>query len=171
MRIYFPATSDGLRQLATGGELTAADRELTGFAVTPGLRAYYEAGDSDDDLEELEYAAMLDAARGSLRLLDAYPQTARRRVVVAADVPDGDVQIRDDLERGVVRVSGPVPLARVASVHVDDAEAEATVAAAAGAIVAADLDSADAADRVDDAEGFELSWYANQEIASLLDEL
>ncbi|MBE7187834.1 hypothetical protein [Jatrophihabitans endophyticus] len=165
MRIYVPTTTTGLRALLDGGELGAAP--LTGFAVTPGLREWYV----DDDLEELEYAALSDAARASLRLIDADSGAAARRVVVAADVDGSAVEIRDDLDRGVIRTLTTVPMAAVASVHVDDADAEAVVRAAAEAVVAADLGDDAAQERVDDAEGFELSWYANQEIAALLDSL
>jgi hypothetical protein len=68
----------------------------------------------------------------------------------------------------VVELADAVPVARVASVHVDDADAVDAVAAAAAAIVRADLGDSAAQDLVDDAEGFELSWYANQEIVELL---
>jgi hypothetical protein len=61
-----------------------------------------------------------------------------------------------------------VPLGSIASVHVDDTEAEPTVAAAAESIIAADLGDDAAQERVDDAEGYELAWYATQEIADLL---
>ena len=162
MRIYLPATATTLQSLLDTGE--AGPAPLTAFAVTPGLREWYV----DDDAEELEYAAMGEAARGSLRLLDADDSAPRRRVVVAADVPDGAVTVRDDLDRGVVELTAPVPLGAVASVHVDDADAEATVAAAVEAIIAADLGDDGAQERVDDAEGHELSWYATQEIAAWL---
>jgi hypothetical protein len=165
VRVYLPASTPGLRALLDTGELGPAP--LTAFAVTPGLREWYV----DDELEELEYAAMSEAARASLRLLDADPAAARRRVVVALDAPDDDVEVRDDLDRGVVRLRTAVPLARIASVHVDDADAEDAVAAAAAAIIAADLGEQAAQDRVDDAEGYELSWYATQEVADLLDSL
>lgn len=165
MRVYLPSSTSGLRALLDTGELGPAP--LTAFAVTPALREWYV----DDELEELEYAAMNEAARASLRLLDADPAAARRRVVVALDAPDGEVEIRDDLDRGVVRLQKAVTLAQIASVHVDDADAEASVAAAAGAIIAADLGDQTAQDRVDDAEGHELSWYATQELAALLDSL
>ena len=79
--------------------------------------------------------------------------------------------VRDDLDRGVVRVEVDIPIAWCASVHADDAEAEGTVAAAANQIDAADLGDPAAEEAVDDAEGFELSWYATQEIADLLSEL
>ncbi|HEX2904170.1 MAG TPA: hypothetical protein VHO01_12000 [Jatrophihabitans sp.] len=165
MRVYVPATSGMLRALARDGEL--GPPPVTAFAVTPGLREYYV----DDDLEELEYAASSEAARASLRLLDADEASARRRVVVSADVADSAVQIRDDLDLGVVRVETAIRLQWCAAVHVDDAEAEATVAIAARSIDAADLGEPDAEDRVDDSEGFELSWYATQELPDLLVEL
>jgi hypothetical protein len=146
------------------GGLTAP---LTAFAVTPGLREWYR----DDDIEALEYAAMLEAARASLRLLDADPSASRRRVVIALDAPDATVRIRDDLDRGVVRLDAPIRLDAVASVHVDDGDAERAVAAGAAAITAADLGDAEAQDLVDDVEGFELSWYASQEIPDLVEAL
>jgi hypothetical protein len=161
VRVYLPATATVARELLDRRRL---DAPLTAFAVTPGLREWYV----DDDLEELEYAAMLEAARASLRLLDADPAAARRRVVIALDAPEVDVEVRDDLDRGVVRLNAPVELGAVASVHLDEAAAQAAVAAAADAIVAADLGSAQAQDTVDDAEGFELSWYATQELDEVL---
>jgi hypothetical protein len=161
--VYVPATTSQLRALVDSGELVAR----TAFAVTPALREWYV----DDDAEALEYAALSEAARASLRLIDADPGAARRRVVVAADVSDGAVTIRDELDRGVVQLSRPVPLADVASVHVDDREAQSAVEAAARSIIAADLGDAAAADLVDDAEGFELAWYASQEVEGLLDDI
>lgn len=161
MRVYVPATSSHLQALLDAGELVAP---LTGFAVTPGLREWYV----DDDIEELEYAALGEAARASLRLLEADAAAVRRRAVVAVDVPDGEVSVRDDLDRGVVRLAVAVPIASVASVHIDDADAEPTVAVAAAAIVAADLGDSASQEQVDDAEGFELSWYASQELGPLL---
>jgi hypothetical protein len=163
MRVYLPATTTQLRELESSGQLGTAP--VTAFAVTPGLREWYV----DDDVEALEYAAMIEAARASLRLIDADHAAARRRVVVAADVPDGEVSVRDDVDRGVVHVSVPVALADVASVHMDDHDAEAAVSAAAAAIAAADLGDEAAQDTVDDVEGFELSWYASQEIGPLLE--
>jgi hypothetical protein len=162
MRVYLPATTSTLRELLDDGRIGPAP--LTAFAVTPALREWY----LDDDVEELEYAAMLEAARGSLRLLDADPSAARRRAVLAADVPDDQVTVRDDLDRGVVHVARPVPLAAIASAHLDDADAEPTVARAVESIIAADLGDDGAQERVDDAEGHELSWYATQELGAWL---
>jgi hypothetical protein len=150
-----------LRALVDVGELQPP---LTAFAVTPELREWYV----DNNAEDLEYAAMLEAARGSLRLLDEDPQAPRRRVVIAADVPDGSVAVRPDLDRAAVQVAVPVPVRLVASVHVDGPDAELAVRAAAGAMLEADLGDEEAQFLVDEAEGNELLWYASQEIAPLL---
>ncbi len=163
MRVYLPASTTVLRQLLESGEIGSPP--LTGFAVTPGLREWY----SDDDDEALEYAATMEAARGSLRLLDADPSAARRRVVLAVEIPDASVSVRDDIDRGVVQVDVAVPMRWVESAHVDDKDAEGAVAAAADAVIEADLGSEEAQDALDDAEGFELNWYATQEIAILLE--
>ncbi len=160
-----PATTTALRDLLDSGFLGPAP--LTAFAVTPGLREWYV----DDDLESMEYAAMVEAARSSLRLIDADHSAARRRVVAAVEVDDAAVDVRDDLDRGVVELRAPVPLTSVQAVHVDDADAEPVVAAAAEAVIAADLGDPGSQEAVDDAEGFELSWYANQEISALLETL
>ncbi len=165
MRVYLPATSTVLADLAESGTLGPAPR--TGFAVTPGLREYY----LDDDIEELEYAAAAEAARAALRLIAVDPAAAKRRFVISADVADSSVAVRDDLDRGVVRIAVEIPLAWCASVHADDADAESTVAIAAEQIDAADLGDPAAEEAVDDAEGFELSWYATQELADLLAQL
>ncbi|WNV74732.1 DUF6912 family protein [Geodermatophilus sp. DSM 44513] len=168
MRVYLPATTRVLQALVDDGRLTGP---LTGFAVTPGLRASYPLSDAGADEEELEYAALLAAARASLRLVDIDPAAARRRVVLAADVPDAAVaEVEDpDVDRGAVRVSGDVALAAVASAHVDGAEAEDDVRAAVAVVLEADLGSEDAQFVVDQAEGHELAWYATQEIGSLLE--
>jgi hypothetical protein len=162
MRVYLPGTTRSLRALVDDGQLGPAP--LTGFAVTPQLREWYVAG----AIEELEYAALLDAARGSLRLLDEDLAAPRRRVVVAAEVPDQLVLARPDLDRAVVRLTEPVPLRAIAAVHVDGPDAEQAVQAAASAVLEADLGDDDAQFLLDEAEGHELLWYASQEIAALL---
>ena len=165
MRVYLPSTLSGLRQLLDTGELGTPP--LPAFAVTGALREWYAEGDE----EELEYAALSLAARASVRLLDRglllEPELAARRVVVVAEV--ADTQPAPDVDRAAVRVLQPVPLRLVQSVHVDDADAEPDVRAAAEALVEADLGSEDAAFVVDQAEGHELQWYATQEICPLLD--
>jgi hypothetical protein len=168
VRVYLPATTTVLRALVDEGRLPGPH---TAFAVTPQLRAFYAVSDADSDLEELEYAALLTAARASLRLLDLDPFAARRRVVLAADVPDADVTPLDDpdVDRGAVRVTADVGTTDVASAHVDDAAAEDDVRAAVGVVLEADLGSEEAQFAVDQAEGHELAWYATQEIGPLLE--
>jgi hypothetical protein len=163
MRVYLPATTESLRELVDTGELGPAP--LTGFAVTPDLRAWYR----DADEEELEYAALTEAARGSLRMLDQTMAGLPRRAVVAADVPDDQVTARPDLDRAVIRLSAPVPMKLVAAVHLDGVDAEKAVTAAVAVVLEADLGSEDAKFVVDGAEGYELLWYASQEVGPLLD--
>ena len=95
-----------LRTLVDDGRLPGPH---TAFAVTPQLREFYALSDAEADTEELEYAALLAAARASLRLLDVDPiarpaargagrRRARRRGRRPIDDPDTD--------RGAVRVDG-----------------------------------------------------------------
>lgn len=168
MRVYLPATTTVLRALVDEGTLPGPH---TAFAVTPQLRQFYEISDADADAEELEYAALLAAARASLRLVDIDPTAARRRVVVAADVPDAAVQPIDDpdTDRGAVRVDAGIEVRDVASAHIDGADAEDDVRAAVNVVLEADMGSEDAQFVVDQAEGHELAWYASQEMGPALD--
>lgn len=162
MRVYLPSTMPGLADILAKGE--AGPPPLHGFAVTPALREAYASGDD----EELEYVAMLAAARQSLRLLDAAQDAPRRRVVLAADVPDAEVSwLAYDDEPATVQVAAVVPLKAIVSGHVDDVEAVPDVAAAADAIAAADAGDDDASFTVDCAEAHELAWYATQELQFL----
>lgn len=168
MRVYLPATTSILRSLVDDGRLAGP---YTAFAVTPDLRAFYSVSDAEADTEELEYAALLAAARASLRLIDLDPVAARRRVVVAADVPERAVTPLDDpdADRGAVRVTSDIPVEAVASAHIDGADAEADIRAAVDVVLEADLGSDDAQFVVDQAEGHELAWYATQEIGPALE--
>jgi hypothetical protein len=167
MRVYVPLTLPGLAQAHKAGELGPGP--LTAYAVTPALREWYVS----DDIEELEYAALNRAAAASLRLLAGDPAAARRRVVVAVDVADKDAVVDPDrgLDAGAlgeVRIASAVPLAKFAAVHADADDAEADVAAAAGALGAADQGDDDAQFTVDGAEDHELLWFGVQEIPALL---
>ncbi|MFJ2947839.1 DUF6912 family protein [Streptomyces sp. NPDC087226] len=167
MRVYVPLTLPGLAEASRTGVL--GDGPFVAYAVTPALREWYLS----DDTEELEYAALSRAALASLRLLAADAGAPRRRVVVAVDVSDAAASSDpgrglDPAALGEVRVAGAVRLAKAAAVHVDAADAEADVAAAAGALAAADGGDDDARYTVDGAEDHELLWYATQEIPSLV---
>jgi len=165
VRVYLPATTTVLQRLLDQGRL---EGPLTVFTVTPQLRGFYEL--SEDD-EELEYAALIAAARASLRLVDVDPTAARRRVVLAADVPEESVTpIEDDAaDAGAARTTADVSMRELASAHIDVAEAEEDVRKAVGVVLEADLGSADAQFVVDQAEGHELAWYATQEIGPALE--
>jgi hypothetical protein len=168
VRVYLPATTTTLRTLVDEGALPGPH---TAFAVTPQLRQFYELSDAEADDEELEYAALLAAARASLRLVDIDPTAARRRVVVAADVPDAAVRPIDDpdTDRGAVRFEADIEVRNVASAHMDGADAEDDVRAAVNVVLEADMGSEDAQFVVDQAEGHELAWYASQEMGPALD--
>lgn len=163
MRIYLPSTLPALREAVRAGHIGPA----TAHAVTPALREWY----ADGDLEELEYAAMAEAARASLRLLGADPDASRRRVVLAVEVADdavarpaGDTASR----RGSIELVATIPFTKVVSAHVDDPDALEDVAAAVVALPAADEGDEDAQFTVGGAEGHELMWYAAQEIPDLV---
>lgn len=188
MRVYVPATVPMLRELVANRELRAVGG--TAFAVTPALREAYASGDD----EELAEVAMGEAARASLRLLAAERdeltgegettdgetgdddlaggpsgghRPVYRRAVVAADVTGA--QLRPDLDDAVVRLAGPIPYGKIASVHVDLVEAEPEVAKAVDVVDAADLGDTDAEFVLGDAEDHQLAWYAAQELPFLLE--
>jgi hypothetical protein len=163
MRVYLPSTLADLASALVSGEIGPAP--VIGFAVTPALREWYASG----DLEELEYVAMMQAAKASLRLLHAETKAPRRRVVLAAELAPADVIAKNGLDKpGKVEVVLPVQLADVVSGHVDGAEAIADIEAAAAALPASDAGDGDAQFVVDGAEGHELLWYATQELIYLI---
>src|SRR5580698_4946270 len=165
MRVYFPATLSAVAELLETAEV--GQPPVRGFAVTPALREWYSSG----DLEELEYIALMHAARASLRLLNADPGTGRRRVVLAAEVPDELVVGNTGFdERALVEIKKPVLLTHIVSGHIDDPAATTEIAAAAAALPAADAGDDDAQFTVDSAEGHELLWYATQELRRYLTE-
>jgi len=163
MRVYVPSTVPGLASLTAHGEVGPAPFEAC--AVTPALREWYK----DGDLPELEYAALSEAAVESLRLLAADETAPRRRVVVAADVPDERVvPVSRGRRRAAVRVEVPVFLGWVAAAHVDDRDAVPDVAAAVAALAGAEAGDPDAQFTVDGADGHDLQWFATQELVGLL---
>src|SRR5947209_6294676 len=162
MRVYLPATLPALTALKERGELVP-DGEA--HAVTPALREWYAEGDE----EELEYVAFTRAAQAALRLLRRDPHAPRRRVVLSADVPAGRLAgVDGELGSSTVRLAGPVPIAAIAAIHVDAAEAEADVGAAAQVVEEALAGDPDAQFTVDGAEDYELAWYAVAELDDLV---
>jgi hypothetical protein len=172
MRVFLPSTLPALAQALLAGQVGPGP--LPGFAVTPALREAYASGDT----EELEYAALTEAARASLRLLasasaDASasasdPPAPSRRVVLAADIPAEHVTPDPrDGEPARVTIQEPVHLKDLAAAHVDAPDADADVRSAVLALPAADAGDEDARFTVDGAEGHELGWYATQELSYL----
>jgi Family of unknown function (DUF6912) len=168
MRVYLPSTIPLLIAALKTGK--AGPPPLCAFAVTPALREWYATG----DMEELEYAAMMGAARASLRLLAVDSEAPRRRVVIAAKMPEeavtrstGTADRLDRPDRAAVLVTASVPMTKVVSAHIDDTLAAPDIRAAAGAIAAADDGDDDAKFIVDGAEGHELLWYAASELPYL----
>ncbi|WP_433017550.1 DUF6912 family protein [Kribbella sp. CA-294648] len=168
MRIYLPSTIPLLDAACHAGEFGPAPQ--LAYAVTPALREWFASADD----EELEYAAMEQAARASVGLLAADPSAARKRVVVACDVSavppaDGAAQLGDArLELNVV-----IPWSTVAAAHVDGDDAVEVVAKAAELWEVAQGDTAnpgheDAVFALDSCEGEDLLWYATQEIPDFL---
>jgi len=179
VRIYLPSTMSGVRRALATGTVPVAGGY--GFAVTGPLRLEYP----DFSEEDLEYVAMQDASRASLRLLaaiEAEPESAEPvvdsadgepllRVVVAVDVTDSAVRPRPELDRAVVSVAGAVQWSQVAAVHIDGADAGPAVREAVAVIDAADLGDDDAEFVLGSVEDFDLAWYAPGEVVYLVEEL
>ncbi|GAB3597510.1 hypothetical protein GCM10027446_25750 [Angustibacter peucedani] len=161
MRVYVPATLGSLKRLQDNG----FSGPVQAHAVTPELREWY----ADGDAEELEYAASDEAAEASLRLLADDAGSPRRRVVVAADVPDADVRVVGGLSRSAVVVDADVARSAVVSLHVDDADAVVDVTRAVEALPAAAAGDDDARFTVDGAASHELLWYDVTELDDVLD--
>jgi hypothetical protein len=182
-RVYIPTTLAGLAHAqehgtlivqetsdgsSSGGDAGAKDGLANGtvvpaHAVTGAVREWYVEG----NLEEVAYSAMIDAAEASLHLLALAPQVPRRRVVVALDVPEELVKPGGE-HRSSVRLTGPVELSKVVSVHVDEVESEATIVAAVDALASAAGGDEDARFQLDEAEACDLLWYDISEIDDLL---
>ncbi|GAA0729620.1 hypothetical protein Drose_32895 [Dactylosporangium roseum] len=160
-RVYLPATLAQLAMLRDSGELPPGEAH----AVTPALREWYAEGDE----EELEYVAFTRAAQAALRLLRHDPKAPRRRIVVSVDLPASALRMSSlELGSSQVDVSGKVPLRTVAAIHVDGADAEADVAAAADVVEEAEAGDPDSQFTVDGAEDHELEWYDPSELDQLL---
>ena len=170
-RVYLPLVPADLAAALTTGVVPG----VRAHAVTPALREWYV----DGDLEELELAAMTDAAQAALLLLAVTRPGPRRRVVVAADAalargraPSGAGGVPGrDVRRSAVVLAAALAWADVVSVHLDEDEAEADVEAAIAALPAAASGAREALDAVEDAEACDLLWYAPSEVPGLLGEL
>ena len=164
MRVFLPSTLPAVALALQAGHVGPGP--LPGFAVTPALREAYASGDT----EELEYAALTEAARASLRMLAGNPAAPSRRVVLAAEIPAEQVKPDPrDGEPARVVITQAVQVKDLAAAHVDAPEAGADVRSAVVALPAADAGDEDARFTVDGAEGHELGWYATQELSYLVE--
>jgi hypothetical protein len=164
MRLYLPSTLPALAAAWQAREF--GPPPLTAYGVTPALREWY----TDGDEEELEYAAMAQAARASVGRLAADPGAPRLRVVVACElsvVPPAGADV--ELGSALLELGTAVPWSSVAAVHVDAGDATAVVGAAAEAWAAAQDGDEDAVFALDSCEAEDLLWYATQEVPDLLD--
>lgn len=117
-RVYLPVGSADLDELAARGSLSATPvTPRTAYAVTPEL----ERSTTARDVEDLEYAAFSDAVAAAGTTTRG---AADHRVVIAADVdPEWLAASKTPHQPDsvcAVELSAPVPLARVASFHVDE---------------------------------------------------
>lgn len=164
MRVYVPSTLSRLAAAIGSRTLPAGPA----YAVTPAVREWYAKG-SD---EELEYAALTQAARASLELLATDGGSGPvRRVVVVVETEPGRGGPAAELGDAEVTLPTAVAWDDVAAVHVDAVEAAEVVAAAIAAWDAAQSGDDDAVFAVEACEGEELLWYATQEVSDLLAEV
>lgn len=143
VRLYVPTTLPALAD-------PACLHPLTAHAVTAPLAAALP----EEDVEGLEFAAMLAAADESVELVGADPAAPRRRVVVVAEVPGPEPRARHGALPSAVEPPSDIPWSRVVSLHVDDVDAAADVAAAADGDEAA----------LDRAAERDLLWYDVSEL-------
>jgi hypothetical protein len=161
VRIYLPATLPMLQRWLVVGQ---AEPGPKAYSVTPTLREWYR----EADLDELEAAAQVAASIGSLELLAADPSAPRRRVVVAADVAEGEVRPVATAGRAAICLASSVPFGRWASALVDDPDATVVVSAAVASLARAAGGDDEAQFDLDEAEAHELGWYAVQELRFLV---
>ncbi|NUS51009.1 MAG: hypothetical protein HOQ22_08230 [Nocardioidaceae bacterium] len=157
MRVYVPSSFLKLRAIVLSDGIGPAP--FSAHGVTDALRAAYPDGDDED----WEYAATSAAAESSVAVLTEDDKA--RRVVVAVDVPSARPVGGDDPT--MVTVDDVVPMRKVAAVLADTEDAEDDVDAARDALAAG---ADDVADRLERCRDHELAWYANQEIADLLED-
>lgn len=116
-RIYIPLNASGLRSL--DADRAVAGAPLLAHAVTEAVRSSAPTAGQD----AWEYTALSDAALTSAGRLTS---GERRRIVAAADVPPelvGSAAPADAIDESAVSISESVALNRIASFHVDDADA------------------------------------------------
>lgn len=164
MRIYLPATMGALGVLVSRERL---DGPHTAYAVTAAAADFTGYGET-----ALGHTARQDAAFASLRQLYVDGSGPRRRVVIAADVPDEAVTPTPRMTAAcAVSLSCAVRLPDVACVYADsgDAATAADIAAGAEAVPGVDLGVLDDEMLVAKAESHQMHEHARQDIRDLAD--
>jgi hypothetical protein len=141
-RIYLPLTHDQLRTLAADRVLAAP---VTGYAAAAPGRVDARISPTAAQ-EEAEYVAFRAAAREATLL-----SGGARRVVAAADAPDGSHRetSADGTRPVAVVTTEDLPLRNVVSLHLDEDTAEAGAGADAVAVTEDDGTDADGSTETD----------------------
>jgi hypothetical protein len=141
-RIYLPLTHDQLRTLAADRVLAAP---VTGYAAAAPGRVDARISPTAAQ-EEAEYVAFRAAAREATLL-----SGGARRVVAAADAPDGSHRetSADGTRPVAVVTTEDLPLRNVVSLHLDENTAEAGAGADAVAVTEDDGTDADGSTETD----------------------
>lgn len=155
VRVFVPTT---LSLLARWQRADFVPTDLV-FTVTDAARAALPEADE----EELEYLAMQQAGDAALALLAEDPDAPRLRVLLAGDAMVVAVN-QPEAEVTAARGAAGLPLSRFVSLHIDDAEAIAAVAAAVAA--RADPERLEAA--LEELAEHELMWFDISELHTVL---
>jgi hypothetical protein len=154
MMVFVPVAMATALTLRAGAPLPPA----RGFAVTPSLRR--ALGPATDD-EEADFAVLSAAGVAALDGL-----VGSRRLVLAAEVPDGQVRDRGS-ELGEVDVRD-VAWRQVQALFADEGSAGPAVAAAASAASGLALAAAfDLPAVIELSDTVDLLWYAPEELDEL----
>ncbi len=164
MRLYIPSTVSRLREVWRDGLLTPAKD-----VGTVGVLAWVE---DHEDVEELEYLALQEAAAASLLLIVADRAVPVRRVVLAVELDQADLALPARPPEGSpsrVPIDRPVPLTSLVAVYADDVRDEGALQDAANALSHAGHDDPAARARVEAVRDIDLLWHATQEIPLVID--
>lgn len=157
--VFVPLSRTSARRLRDSETATS---ELSGYAATPALMASHDfdaSGREDGEYAALTYAGAHAAiAQESIEPL---------RLVLAVDVPAGDVTADPSSPYGLVSVSG-LRWVDVQALFSDELSAADAVAAARTAAAGRDLDSALTVPAVETAvDEVDLLWFAPDELDRL----
>ncbi|MCL6551065.1 MAG: hypothetical protein K6T37_08655 [Acidothermus cellulolyticus] len=161
MRLYVPFTVSALKRRWQGMESELVGPGTVVHGVTPALREWYVEGDDED----LEYAAMTEAAAAAVHLvvaeLNAGLPGPAGRVVLSVDLPDREVEHLPDLGMTALGTRVAVHASDVAALHADEAAADPELRRLAAAIREETDDAPALLEQIVDRD---LLWYAPSEV-------